>query len=357
MSKCTVCKQSATHLCSHCTTSTPFLVCSSLSHPLQWVAHQKFHLLGQDLTPESLHLKILRAKAMKKFYFIDEDRFIERFEIPEDDEKYVVKFEDNLVGSRKALYPLWSEYKRDLDRVYAKRIFFSKDMAVADCLGKWVPIKRLGSGMFGDVYQVCSGAGDCDYAAKITHKLTPLEIELYRKASNLNIAPFFYESFTCGNIQVLIAEMMDGNLYDLLKTYPANLDEILTQVFTLMYRLYNEAGIVHGDTKVCNYLYREGGKEIRLADYGVSFYKNDKPEAASLYNVMQTQADYFVETLVNAQYQGCDETVYDYFDIKKAPNDPNIMRDSLIRVVKAHPEWEIKSLAHVWYGGSDPTFD
>lgn len=320
-------------VCSHCTFTT-----NSKNNP-SWFEHQLQHIGNENISPEEFHLKILQAKAKRMVYYIDADEFIDRFDKKIENLSFLPEL--NVAGTPEKMFPLVQEYKRRRDSLYARRIFFSSHRKLMDCLDKWTPIKVIGYGKQGSVYQFCD-AFSCNYAAKITFQSDDQETKMYTKAAEIGVAPLVHDSFQCGKARVLVTEMYSGNLYPLLKETYERADErglatIFEKVFSLIYRLSKEANILHNDTKICN-IVQNGIDDIKLIDYGVSKYKTGQIDDALV--LLQQINSVFMPSLAKPTEWCTDIDETDPFDICH-PNEQDLIVTVIRRVINSNPQWKI----------------
>jgi hypothetical protein len=152
--------------------------------------------------------------------------------------------------------------------------------------------KTLGQGAFGAVYEACVNINDCKYAVKAAksddsdeinaNQRDPyfLEVLQEKKLDGSNIVPRIYDSWSCrSQDDVTIYTVMDrwqGNMESLALHRPgrAYYRSELLRMFRIAVFL-GQLGIIHGDLKPDQFLYRNSGGdsealEIVVADFGFS---------------------------------------------------------------------------------------
>ena len=294
---------------------------------------------------EAGHLKILEAKHLGQYYFLSEDRFVDRDEVPG-----LIYNEEYSIADRHeySIKAFLKSYRIEMDRGFAQKLIFGDDLSTAKCLNKWTPIRILGGGNQGRVYQMCKDS-HCHYAAKISTG-GPNEIEMYRQASNLGVAPTFFKGFMCDGKVVIISEKYEGDLYTLLRKPLPNdqLDAIFEQVFTIIYRLLREAKIMHNDTKACNFLYKSP-YNVKLGDYGISTIL---PDPDDWYYPFLKHIGLFMDSLREPDAYGCHPSDQDPFDLGDI-NAFHPIKESIKRIISKHPEWELTGVKYVGNKGGD----
>jgi len=137
----------------------------------------------------------------------------------------------------------------------------------------------LGFGSKGIVYRACDDVGRCGYVAKIEplqgeldYKRWYVETVVTMHASKSGVAPRFLESGLCmtdgDRVRngFFISERYDGSLEGEAVAAPA-----AERMLVLIARMH-EAGIYHQDLHLGNFVQRDGGRDIRVIDFGMSIY-------------------------------------------------------------------------------------
>lgn len=170
------------------------------------------------------------------------------------------------------------------------------------CTKNFDYIKKIGSGSFGQVYQICIKPNECDYIIKYISKYQIIQMEEQKNmqlrlsvekeydflllASSYNISPKPMQVVTCISgqdnkyIYGIVMEKMDGELTALFLDINISdiiLTNLFNQVISLIWTLVN-INIWHGDTKICNFLYKTINNNIKIyiSDYGLSEYLDRK---------------------------------------------------------------------------------
>ena len=143
-------------------------------------------------------------------------------------------------------------------------------ICVDDMLGEWVPIKVLGGGMQGTIYEVCNYES-CEYILKINaSRRSDYESTLAREAAKIGVGPKVYHSGVCSDddgesyeyiIIQKLAETMEQH-------YPYKPDEVV-QALKLYYKLIDKKGIVQKDLKPQNIMFDRNGR-MYIIDYGLA---------------------------------------------------------------------------------------
>jgi hypothetical protein len=114
---------------------------------------------------------------------------------------------------------------------------------------------------------------DCDYVLK--HVLKQ-EAEFATELGKAGLSPLIIDSFQCpANWRLIIGEKMDGDLTPFFYP-PKQMDEIMPQVFDILYRMVVDYNIVNYDIKINNFLWKktDTGLKIYITDCGLA----TKPE-------------------------------------------------------------------------------
>jgi serine/threonine protein kinase len=253
--------------------------------------------IGGKIPIEALHFYIMQAKTDGMYFYVPEKRFITPLEIPPD--AYVDE-ELRLAGERREVTEMATEYVRLRNNLMTARVLFRDNVSALDVLGKWMPIQVLGSGHQGSVYRVCDEFS-CDYALKLTEP-NENEIEIYKLASNLDVAPLFHDAGLCnvgGQVmQYIVSERMDEDLFSYIRTHK-NRAHVFQRVMEILI-LLAENGIRHGDSKVCNFLIRDD-TVVKLADYGLSKMVPGQDVVASFLGHMRL----FLSSLLHPDEYSC----------------------------------------------------
>lgn len=176
-----------------------------------------------------------------------------------------VKDKKDASPSKKAISPVKEpEIKDDVLELGNNKIILNNCLDTE--LKDWIPIKFLGSGFNGSVYEVCK-AKDCNYVLKILYprpgpRKPNSEAEISRKAADLGIGPKVYDSGECDGFQYIIMQKLDRALDQI---YPFDCSNFVKAI-ELYQKLYEE-GIVHNDLKANNVMVDNKGK-IYIVDYG-----------------------------------------------------------------------------------------
>lgn len=146
--------------------------------------------------------------------------------------------------------------------------------------------KTIGKGTYGYVKIACK-QNNCDYVAKVLelgedkteeHEFeSEINIMLYLQERDESISPKVEEAWVCemdGNpYGIVVMEKMDGTISDLI--YEGKAGVILRDLPILISKIkkLNENGIIHGDLKSDNILYKrlsDGSYDYKISDYGFS---------------------------------------------------------------------------------------
>lgn len=184
-----------------------------------------------------------------------------------------------------------------------------------------VPIKYVGGGMEGNVYEVCL-KGNCNLVMKIVRlymfynediekdiekgvEKIKREIEYQTIMANKNLAPKIIDQWMCrlntsktDNLYVIVMEKMDGDLYSLHPFTKENIDIIISQVFEIIISMI-ENGICHNDTKLDNFLFvNKNNPKIYISDFGISEKCNENESKRTLF---QDHINIFYRTYFSPQ--------------------------------------------------------
>lgn len=303
--------------------------------------------IGHQFSPEELHIKILQRprKGMAEYYFlVSENRYVNASElnkwIDEDPQDRIVFQDYHVAGTREDLEILMKDYQFKMDQMFATRIFGLPSMD-----GRWIPIKILGKGHQGAVYQVCNQQS-CGYVAKVSLEDNRKEVEYLQNPIVQKVAPEFVESFIENGKYVIIMERYDTDLYHFLlenKNHP-QLEQIFTRVFEILYYLVKN-GINQNDPKVCNFLVTigppQGAPIVTLADYGVA--RPVRPDQPIPYLMTMLVRGVFLKSLYDPYTWSCGEIpIYDQSEIEYLNRGPKSdIYKILERIHRAHPEYQI----------------
>lgn len=140
-----------------------------------------------------------------------------------------------------------------------------KDQCGDSIFEEWIPVKVIGGGRQGTIIQVCD-FNNCQYVLKVG---SALEVDFAIKMGKVGLSPLIYETKSCGDEIIMIAEKMDGDLSTFLYP-PTRMDEIMPQVLNIIYEMIAKYRICHRDTKVNNFLWKQVNNEIRIyvTDFG-----------------------------------------------------------------------------------------
>lgn len=137
----------------------------------------------------------------------------------------------------------------------------------------YIPIKRLGQGSFGNVFQVCSPRS-CDYIVKV-EKIASIsefnnEVKISKIASNKGVAPKIYKSGICSDdtsdiYAYLLLQKLNKTL-DHPSNYPYKAKPI-KEALDLYYKLV-KSGIFQRDLKANNIMLDTKGK-VYIIDYNL----------------------------------------------------------------------------------------
>jgi serine/threonine protein phosphatase PrpC len=219
---------------------------------------------------------------------------------------------------------------RDNISVLVSRISNSIVAPYASCTKNFDYVKKIGGGSYGQVYQICVNPKNCDHIIKYQVSSDPnqtdeqfrlsidKEYNLGLLASQHNIAPIPTEIIACDTdtnnrkAYGIVMERMDGELTTLVldKKISENvLTDLIFQVIKIIWTLI-QINIWHGDTKICNFLYK--GSNVYIADYELSDYldqkiirnKLDLPIEEIQYQVFQSHVDLFIKSLFDPNFCG-----------------------------------------------------
>lgn len=164
----------------------------------------------------------------------------------------------------------------------------------------------LGSGTYGVVYLLCDGMKNCDYAIKLQINQNPIDIQAelnFQKIfSDKGLAPKIYLHRKFENVDVIIMDRIDGDLYSLFKqTSKKGVFEIAKICCSLLKNMVNQ-GLSHGDSHLKNIAYYKkevNGKIVLVPlfiDFGYAAYMKDTayPNA---YDNYYLHAYYLIERL------------------------------------------------------------
>lgn len=302
---------------------------------------------GNEKT-DALHLKCMEARSLNQVYWYDDDTFVERFDerLQQDNVLYLPHYA--LAGTQRMLFIPLQEYEFRLRQTLSSRIFFKETPDLEKCLENWIPVRVIGQGNFGSVYQVCN-INSCGYAAKISILEKPetgqAELNFYREASNAGLAPLVEDGFICGNALVIITERYESNLFvamvkaiqDRSMWTRAEWKQVLQSVFDCVWKLL-EINIVHSDTKVCNFLYN-APNDVKIADFGRAVFLS---ATASRESMMLGQVNLFMKSIARPEEYCQDaqtvDMADDVFNIRGTHRDQDEWVREILQEIFADPK-------------------
>lgn len=147
--------------------------------------------------------------------------------------------------------------------------------------------KKIGEGISGKVYITCQQK-NCHYIAKVinlgkttrktdTSQITQnvfKEIDIQKKAAQAGIAPKIKEHFPCGNLYIIVMELIEGiSFKDYKKEYsnkPLQIERIKKKIVEKIRQL-NRLHISHNDLHDGNIMIKtKHNNEIIIIDYGLA---------------------------------------------------------------------------------------
>jgi hypothetical protein len=141
-------------------------------------------------------------------------------------------------------------------------------------LGNEIPIGEPSA--FGTVFEACRDA-NCDYVLKCMGETTKEKVEHEVHMQNLcadaGLCPPVTDSWVCDDEQggAIIMPILDITLKTRLKNTPDSREqwEMIREALILIGKLHTEAGIIHGDAHLGNFMFDKQGK-LMLIDMGES---------------------------------------------------------------------------------------
>ena len=167
-----------------------------------------------------------------------------------------------------------------------------------DHMGKFIPIKRIGSGTMGTVFKVCD-PGSCDYVVKVETsygsdfkealKSLKKEVKMGKMAASLGIGPKIWKYGSCDNKTYIIMQKMLKTLDDP-SNYPYKKEHIV-DALDKYYKL-GKSGLWQFDLKSNNIMFDSKGR-LYIIDYGIA-----KTSVNNLSEHMTDIGQLFLDTLV-----------------------------------------------------------
>ena len=179
-----------------------------------------------------------------------------------------------------------------------KYIFSTTDDKIIvdkSCFREYIILQNIGKGGYGSVVLGCLDK-DCEYVIKIQSiknkfkkQMYEREVQLNKLFSNLEVAPKYYNDWTCGKIGLIVSQKWDGALkYKEVKS----LNKIMIDKYQKLIEIMHEHTYVHCDLFPKNILVMRYKDEeivdICITDFGItntiSHLLNNEKWLTDLYN-------------------------------------------------------------------------
>lgn len=166
------------------------------------------------------------------------------------------------------------------DTIEMERASMSSDLWASLCLARLKPLRLLGSGAFGDVYEACDLRTGALVALKKLKRQTVVREELRSELSSLSLVPQcpgLLQMGLCISSEEgisLITEIVDGSsLSDLTAggrclTEPA-LQHFMAEMIASIEAMH-EVGVLHRDLKPANIMVTSSDGHVKIIDFGLS---------------------------------------------------------------------------------------
>ena len=156
--------------------------------------------------------------------------------------------------------------------------------------GLWrLPQNKIGQGLYGKIYEICTRDNKCDYVMKIVrlgdYSVSKAqfknEVALQKEAHKLKVAPLIVDDWICQkpSIGVIIMPTLKRTLKDILqskKTTENTKQKRIAEAQSLLKKL-QEASFRHNDIHLNNFMEGFDGK-LYLIDYGQASSKTTTPD-------------------------------------------------------------------------------
>lgn len=155
-------------------------------------------------------------------------------------------------------------------------------------LDKYTFINKIGSGSFGEIYNIFCKKKNKIIAAKIENKnkkkqRLKLEYNIYTELKKKNIEGILkiYGFCETQDYNIMYLEKMDKNLQELLMRYKKLKKETIIKLAIKLIRIIRDihnAGFLHRDIKPNNFMIKLKDDNIKILDFGLSkkYIKNSK---------------------------------------------------------------------------------
>jgi len=129
----------------------------------------------------------------------------------------------------------------------------------------WKKSKKIGAGVYGQVYIACQTKGGCNYVLKVQNddKEFRNEVKLLKKLEGTGISPKIYDAWTCKKKGYIILDKLDATL----KASKLSKKEIYKQITHLLRALHRKK-ITFMDLHWGNAMVKDG--RLYMIDFGLS---------------------------------------------------------------------------------------